>query len=152
MNYIARPLTEFNKYEALEMTEELQNAAHDRKHQKERYYRIAYQTIREKMGVPPLQFRALLLRLLGDKDQEKVSDIVSKVDKQFTRQRSQDNRSVPTYSSGDRGLAPWTNARCFYCNKTGHFQSHCTQRRRNRQATESPAQFGQTNITQEQSK
>ena len=80
---MARPLTEFNKYEALEMTEELQNAAHDRKHPKERYYRVLYPytTIREKMEVPPVQFRALLLRPLGDKDQERVSDIVSKVEK-----------------------------------------------------------------------
>ena len=83
LNFMARPLTEFNKYEALEMTEELQNAAHDRKHPKERYYRVVYQTIREKMEVPPVQFRALSLRLLGDKDQKRVSDIVSKVGKHF---------------------------------------------------------------------
>ena len=56
LNFMARPLTEFNKYEALEMTEELQNAAHDRNHSKERYYRVVYQTIREKMEIPPVQF------------------------------------------------------------------------------------------------
>jgi hypothetical protein len=89
---MARPLTEFNKYEALEMTEELQNAANDRNHPKERYYRVVYQTLREKMEVPPVQFRALLLRLLGDKDQERVSEMVSKVEKHFTRQRP---RHVP---------------------------------------------------------
>ncbi|CAB4009956.1 Hypothetical predicted protein [Paramuricea clavata] len=78
LNFMASPLTEFNKYEALEMTEELQNTAHDRNHPKERYYRVVYQTVREKIEVPPLQFHALLLRLLGDKDQERVSEIVSK--------------------------------------------------------------------------
>ena len=51
-----------------EMTEELQNAAHDGKHLKQRYYKVVYQTIREEMEVPPVQFRALLLRLLGDED------------------------------------------------------------------------------------
>lgn len=129
MNYIARPLTEFNKYEALEMTEKLQNSAHDRKHPKERYYRVVYQTIREKMEVPPAQFRALLLRLLGDKEQERVSEIVSKVEKNFTRKRTQGARSTPAYSTRGRSGAPWTNTRCFYCNKVGHLQSHCVLRR-----------------------
>ncbi len=114
LNFMARPLTEFNKYEALEMTEELQNAAHDRKHPKERYYRVVYQTIREKMEVPPVQFRALLLRLLGDKDQEWVSDIVSKVEKHFTRQRPQHVPPMPRYSTRGRGATPpWANARQF---------------------------------------
>ena len=41
LNFMACPLIEFNKYAALEMTEELQNAAHDRIHHKERYYRLS---------------------------------------------------------------------------------------------------------------
>ena len=151
LNFMARPLTEFNKYEALEMTEELQNAAHDRKHPKERYYRVVYQTIREKMEVPPVQFRALLLRLLGDKDQERVSDIVSKVEKHFTRPRPQHVPPMPRYWTRGRGATPpWTNARCFYCNKIGHFQSYCLLRRGDRQVSGQARPTSQPNNTQSQ--
>ena len=42
--YTARLLTEFNKDEALEMLETLQNTASDKRHEKSNYYRLAYQT------------------------------------------------------------------------------------------------------------
>ena len=35
--YTARPLTDFNKYEALEMLETLQNTANDKHHEKSYY-------------------------------------------------------------------------------------------------------------------
>ena len=73
MNYLSRPLSEFNKFEAMEMSEELYLAANDCQHHKDRYYRVVYQAMREKMELAPAYFRALLLRLLGDKDQERVS-------------------------------------------------------------------------------
>lgn len=37
MNLASRPLTEFNKYEALELFDSLKNAAHDAKHENETY-------------------------------------------------------------------------------------------------------------------
>ena len=151
LNFMARPLTEFNKYEALEMTEELQNAAHDHNHPKERYYIDVYQTIREKMEIPPVQFRALLLRLLGDKDQERVSEIVSKVEKHFSRQRPQHVPSMSRYSPRGRGgTPPWTRARCFYCNKIGHFQSHCLLRRGDGQVSGNARPLSQPNNAQSQ--
>ena len=139
LNFMARPLTEFNKYEALEMTEELQNAVHDRNHPKERYYRVVYQTIREKMEIPPVQFRALLLRLLGDKDQERVSEIVSKVEKHFSRHIRLRGHTPP-----------WTHACCFYCNKIGHFQSHCLLRRGDGQVSGNARPLSQPNNAQSQ--
>ena len=39
--YTARPLTDFSKYEALEMLETLQNTASDKRHEKSNYYRLA---------------------------------------------------------------------------------------------------------------
>ena len=73
---MSRPLSDFNKYEAMEMFELLQNKSHDNKHQMEGFYKVAYQTARERMDFPKDQFRSLLLRLIGDKDHEKVLDIV----------------------------------------------------------------------------
>ena len=49
----------------------------------EGFYKVAYHTARERMDLPKDQFRSLLLRLIGDKDHEKVLDIVSKVEKHY---------------------------------------------------------------------
>ena len=68
MDYASRPLSDFNKHEALEMLELLQ---HTTKHERQNFYRLAYQTVRSKLDVPSDQFRSLVLRLLGEKDQEK---------------------------------------------------------------------------------
>lgn len=80
---MSRPLSDFNKYEALETFEMLQNTLHDNKHQMESFYKAAYQTACERMDLPKDQFQSLLLRLIGDKDHEKVLDIVSKVEKHY---------------------------------------------------------------------
>ena len=107
--------------------------------------------IREKMEIPPVQFRALLLRLLGDKDQERVSEIVSKVEKHFSRQRPQHVPPMSRYSPRGRGgTPPWTHARCFYCNKIGHFQSHCLLRRGDGQVSGNARPLSQPNNAQSQ--
>lgn len=62
--YTARAFTEFNKYEALEMLETLQNTASDKRHEKSNYYRLAYQTARSNIDVPKLQFHSLVARLI----------------------------------------------------------------------------------------
>ena len=55
------------------------------KHHIEGLYKVAYQTVREMMDLSKDQFRSLVLRLNGDKDDEKVLDIVSKVEKHCRR-------------------------------------------------------------------
>lgn len=130
LDYASRPLSEFNKFEALAMVDTLQNTAHDNKHERENYYRLAYQTIRAKVDIPTDQFRSLLLRLLGDKDHEKVFDIVTKVEKIYQRAGSQERpRMAPTYTPRGRWLRP-ANACCFYCQKVGHFRAQCLKRKR----------------------
>ena len=57
--------TEFNKYEALDLIENLQNTAHDTNHDKKDYYRLAFQTARSKVDMPLEFFKSLMLRLLG---------------------------------------------------------------------------------------
>ena len=83
MAYASRPLPDFNKYEALDMLESLQLTAQDTKHDRQNFYRLVYQTVRGKLDVPRDQFRSLVLRLLGDKDHEKIFDCVAKVEKHY---------------------------------------------------------------------
>jgi hypothetical protein len=103
MTYASRPLSEFRNYAALDMLEVLQNMSHDRKHEKQAYYRLVYQTARTKVELPHDHFRSLLLRLLGDKNHEKVFDTVAKVEKHY-RQKNYRPRS-------DRFIGPSRTAR-----------------------------------------
>ena len=68
LDYTGRPLPEFNKYEAIDILETLQNTSRDNQDEKREFYRLVYQTARGKVDLPKEHFRALLLRLLGDKD------------------------------------------------------------------------------------
>ena len=70
--YASRPLTEFNKYEVLEMLETLHNKAADRNHDRKNYYRLVHQSAREKVELSKDHFKGLVMRLLGDKDHERV--------------------------------------------------------------------------------
>ncbi|KAK3699580.1 hypothetical protein QZH41_014291, partial [Actinostola sp. cb2023] len=82
ISYASRPVTEFNKHEVVEMMETLYHTAHDRSDTKEGYFRLAYHTIRGKIELPKEQLRHLVLRMVGDKDHERIFDIVAKVEKQ----------------------------------------------------------------------
>ena len=75
----SRRIPEFNQFEALHMLEALKNAAQDAKHEKAGYYKYPFETLREKVALPNDQFRNFLLPLLGDKDQERVLDVITNV-------------------------------------------------------------------------
>lgn len=131
MAYASRPLSEFRCYEALEMIEAIHNVAHDSNHGKADYYRLVYETARSKVDLPGEHFRSLLLRLIGDKDHEKVFDTVTKFEKNM-RQKPQ-LRSDRLESSAMIGVGRFRQAStarplCFYCKKLGHFKAQCRKR------------------------
>lgn len=80
LDYASHPLPEFKKFEMPDMVEALQNTARDNHHEKCDYYRLAYQSARSKVDLPPNHFQSLILQLLGDKDHQKVFDAVTKVE------------------------------------------------------------------------
>ena len=93
------------------------HAAYDAKHDKEHYYRLVYETLRSKLDRSDQQFRDLLLPLLGDKDYEKVLDVVTKVEKRNVRA----NQNAPSSQLAQRSLASNSAFRCFYCGRVGNF-------------------------------
>ena len=134
MSYASHPLADFNKYEALEMLESLQHTAQDTKHERQNFYSLVYQTVRGNMDVPHDQLKSLILRLLGDKDHEKVFYVVAKVEKHYRRNSRGGSTSNPYDMGhrvrGSRESVDNHSVGCFYCVKIGHFKINCNQRKR----------------------
>ena len=106
MAYASCPLPDFNKYEALEMLESLQLTAQDTKHDRQNFYRLVYRTVRGKLDVSRDQFRSLVLRLLGDKDHEKIFDCMAKVEKHYrSRDRAGTAAVSPYYRKAGREMS-----------------------------------------------
>ena len=129
MTYASRPLSEFNNYEALEMIEAIQRCARDNKAEKEAYYRLVYQTARDKLYLPTLHFRSLLLCLLGDKNYDKVCEAVSQVEKSYARDARKE-KPVATRNFMRTARSSPRSFRCFYCQQPGHFKANCYKRKR----------------------
>lgn len=127
--YAARPLTEFKNYEALEMVEVIWNVAHDNHHAKEGYYRLVYETSRTKVNLSSEYFKDLLLRLVGDKEHEKVFDTVAKIEKTMQRRNGGRRSQGPQpFGNGRARVSQGGRPLCFYCNKPGHFRAQCNKR------------------------
>ena len=123
----SRPIAEFSRFEAMELLEAVKDAAHDGKNEKANYYKLTCETLRSKLhGCSDAQFREYLLPLLGDKDQEKILDIVAKVDK-HNRKRQDRSFSRPRR---DVAPVPYRSVRCYYCQRVGHTKLTCYKRKR----------------------
>lgn len=81
--------------------------------------------MREKSRVPDDQVKRYLEVLLGDKDHEKVLEMMSKVDKSM---RSSVSRPARFSWRGCGGRTPH-QVQCFHCHQFGHYQSACFMRR-----------------------
>jgi len=81
------------------------NIAQDTKHERLNFYRLVYQTVRGKMDMALDQLKSLVLGLLGDKDQEKIFDAVTKVEKRH-RQKCRDGVTMTPYDKRNRGRNP----------------------------------------------
>jgi len=132
LDYAARPLSEFNKYEAIDILETLQNTFRDNQDEKREFYRLVYQRARAKVDLPKEHFRPLVLRLLGHKVHAKVYKAVAKVEKAA-------DRGTPWSGSfhrgrGDdlcrgRGVRNSASIQCHYCGKFSHIMARCYARR-----------------------
>lgn len=81
MQLVKSKAVPFNKDQVFEQILNLKVVALETKHPKANYYSTVFQALREKMGGSDEQFKRYVLALLGDKDQEKVLDAMTKVDK-----------------------------------------------------------------------
>ena len=132
LDYAMRPTSEFNKYEALDILETLQNSARGTKHKRAEYYRLAFQMARSKIEFPHQNFQSLVLHLLGDKDQQRVFDALAKVEKSMkttSTSRAYQYRFDSAPYSVQRPDRVSRRIRCFHCNRFGHVWSKCMIRK-----------------------
>lgn len=100
--------------------------------------------MKQKMSATDYQFRRYLSALLGDKHQEKVLDIIAKVDKGFKLDGELEarltggNRHLQKRS--DRAPARKSAVRCFYCGRIGHVQARCFKKQRDTDEPDSKRQ------------
>ncbi len=112
-NLAARPSTEFSRFDAMDLLEAIKNSAHDNKHEKANYYKIACETLlRELMSVQMSNFG-------------KILDIMAKVEKNRTP------RFVQNESRRDL-RSPYRLVRCFDCQQFGHTKLTCFKWRRDK--------------------
>ena len=71
----------FTKDKALDLLLDLKLVAKETKHTRKGFFEACLEAMREKATVPLDQFKKYLEVLLGDKDHEKVMDMIAKVDK-----------------------------------------------------------------------
>ena len=79
VDYTPWLLSDFNKYETIDILETLQNKSRDNQDEKREFYCLVYQTVRTKVDLPKEGFWALVLCLFGDKDHTKLYEAVAKV-------------------------------------------------------------------------
>ena len=110
------------------------------------FYRLVYQTARGKVDLPKENFRALLLRLLGDKVHTKVYEALAKVEKGMGTGSPWSGSSHRGRSSNTpyrrRGMRSGAPVQCYFCGKFGHITARCYARRDMQQLR--PATRGRT--------
>lgn len=105
----------------MDLLEAIKDAAHDAKNEKANYYRLTCESLRSKLhGCSDAQFREYLLPLLGDKDQKKILDIMSKVNK-HNQKRLDRGSSRPRR---DGPPAPYRSVHCFLLPEVWSNQVH----------------------------
>lgn len=84
---------------------------------KKAYYLVLHHSGRGMVDASKRHFKSLALRLLGDKDHEKIVDISAKVAKQFRKEHDEEERDFSQYDN--RGKRSTETLRGFFCNEIG---------------------------------
>lgn len=105
----------FSKSQVLDGLLALKLISKERNHEKAGFYGSVFQAMSQKAAIPDNDFKQYLEVLLGNKDDEKVMELMSKAEKAM-------RSSKPIRKDSGR--------RCYGCGGYGHFQATCPFRRR----------------------
>ena len=122
----------FSKDHALDCLLQLKILSKESNHPKAGFYSAILDALREKISCHDDQFKKYISVLLGDKDQEKVLDMISKVDKAAKVKPPSDSSSDAGPSGSSlrvkRRYRRLDGVRCFNCGRFGHYQNQCPDR------------------------
>ena len=119
----------------MDILEAIKNTAQDTKHEQANYYRLTHETLQPKLSTSTdAQFRAYLVSLLGDKDQEKIFDRMAKVDKNEKRRQVAKPISLQSQTANQ----PYRAIRCFHCHRFGHTKVNCFRWKQQNQTSALP--------------
>lgn len=116
----------FSKDQAFDYLLSLGMVAKASGHAKAGFYQAVLCALQDKANLSEAMFRKYLEVLLGDKDEEKVMEMMAKVDKSTKRSLAVDTSGGPGTSG--RGRGRFSGIQCFHCNQFGHYRSHCPRR------------------------
>ena len=105
----------FSKSQVIDSLLSLKLISKERNHAKAGFYGSVFQAMSQKAVIPDDDFKQCLEVILGNKDDEKVMELMSKAEKAMRNSR-------PNRRDGGR--------RCYGCGGYGHFQATCLFRRR----------------------
>ena len=95
------------------------------------YFSAVFQSLKGKLLVSDDQFRRYLLVLLGDKEEERVFDKMSKVNKAFkSSARPESFREPRSFGQFRQRRAQMEFIRCYACQGYGHYARNCRVRSR----------------------
>ena len=123
-----RAVSEFTKHWIMLIAHQ-QNLVNNSNHEMKDYFKLAYQTARNKSHLLQEHFRTLLLRLLGDKNHQQVFEAVAKVEKTMVTTDRLASRRPEFSPSQQRPIRDFRLPHCFFCQKPGHFYAQCLARR-----------------------
>lgn len=128
-HFVKSPI--FTKDKALDLLLDLKLVARETKHTRMGFFDAILKTMREKVTVSQEQFKKYLEVLLGDRDQEKVLDMIAKVDKASKVASNKRTPRPSPYSRNSSGRPGRQNVQCYWCQGYGHYQAACPERRNN---------------------
>ena len=85
VQYALRQSTDFDKHLVIEKIEYLKHVARDLEDKKADYYSSVYSILLERINENEDQFKTYVLALLGDRDYERIIEVVNKVGKTFNK-------------------------------------------------------------------
>lgn len=116
LSLLLRKTAPFDKDEAFDVLIELKAMARfNTHHAKLPYFQAVFQALKDKTSASPGRFKKYLAALLGDKHQERVLDVMAKVDKSVQRSAPALRRPLQTPAPNQGYRGSFSSVQYFYC-------------------------------------